>query len=625
MIRRIVTCLLILFCYTAFSQPVIRLGTSGSRAVYPTDVYVLTDSSRSLSVEQVRSPAFANRFSPNQQPSLSFGSSNAIIWLTFRLATRHPDDWLLESSNYMINDLRFYSLSARTGRMHVVQQGTHFLDSPKDIRHNMTYFRPFATSDGPDTVTCYLRVKNNMPLSVPMRLLTVRELAQESHRNDLFHGLIFGILVAMMLYNAFIWLTIRDVTYLFYISYVLLTILVTDVEGYVNELVMARYFPAYSHVANVFFSLTLVFILLFTRHFLNTARHAPKLNRLITLLLAGCALPQAAILSGFPVLSTVIMEGLIIVVALFLWGIGSYLLRQGVREARYYVLAWSALFSGAIIYVAQLNGWLPKNLLTTNGVRVGTALETILLSFALADRISVYRREQQQAEMRLLETRREAGETRARLTESENKLLRAQMNPHFLFNSLNSIQRFILSKDPLTAARYLSKFADLMRFNLDQSRTASIPLQSEIDMLTTYLELESLRFTARFSYHFSVDPALNTYAIHIPGMMLQPFAENAVWHGLMHKPDAGEIRISFRPLSANSLRCVIEDNGIGRSQAALADRPNRIEHRSAGLLLTSERLQLLQPDHPQPLRIDDLYHADGTPAGTRVTIDLPVL
>ncbi|MBD2699914.1 histidine kinase [Spirosoma sp. BT702] len=620
-----VLCLLCLIPVFAQTQPVVRLADGQATPLPGKAVQVLIDKSGKLSFEQIRSTEYSRRFLPNNGASLAFGSSNAVIWLRFRAVADQPGDWLLESTNYMINDLRFYSISERSGKLHISQQGSHFLDSPKDIQHNLTYFRPFPFSTTSDTVTCYLRVWNAMPLVLPMRFITVRQMAEESHRNDLFHGLLFGILMAMALYNGFLLIAIRDVAYLYYVAYVLFILLATDIGGYTNELVMAKFFPQYSFYASVVYSLALVFILLFARRFLDTPRHSMRINQGITCLLVACSLPQLFIILGFRVQASIVMEGLIIATAIYLWCIGIYLLMRGVREARFYVLAWSIFFLSAVMFVAQLNGLLPQNLLTVNGVRVGTALETVLLSFALADRINVYRRENFQAQTQLFESIREREQTKTKLAETENKLLRAQINPHFLFNSLNSIQRFILSKEPLIASDYLGKFANLMRFNLDQSRSATTLLQREIEMLTVYLQLESLRFNGRFTYCIDVAPDLNTYAVSIPGMMLQPFVENAIWHGVMHKPDNGHICINFTQLTVSRLRCTVEDNGVGRKRSAELESVNRIRHRSAGLSLTTERLALLNEDHyvGNPLVIDDLYQNDGTSAGTRVTIDLP--
>ncbi|MDB5239561.1 MAG: signal transduction histidine kinase, LytS, partial [Spirosoma sp.] len=354
---------------------------------------------------------------------------------------------------------------------------------------------------------------------------------------------------------------------------------------------------------------------------------APRLDAGIHILLGLCFLPVLLRVLNLGLAMTVSIQILIILIAVYLLGLGIYLLHQGVKEARFYVLAWTTLILATLVFMCRVNGWLPDSLLVANSIPIGLSLETVLLSFALADRINVYRREAIQAQKQLIASIREAEQNKTRVVELEMSALRNQMNPHFMFNSLNSIQRFILAKDPLTAAGYLTKFARLMRFNLDQSREPVVPLQREIDMLTTYLELELLRFGHPFTYCFDLSPDLNPYSVAIPGMIVQPFVENAIWHGLMHKVNGGgHIRIAFQPLSATQLRCTVEDNGVGRQEAAQHQSPHRIRHRSAGMGITTERLSLLSndPTAGSQVQITDLTDATGCATGTQVIIELPM-
>ncbi len=125
------------------------------------------------------------------------------------------------------------------------------------------------------------------------------------------------------------------------------------------------------------------------------------------------------------------------------------------------------------------------------------------------------------------------------------KALRSQMNPHFVFNALNSVQNFILKNDTREASRYLTKFARLMRLILENSESPMVPLAREIELLRYYTELENLRFNQKFSFDFQVDPNLSPEAVSIPGMLIQPHIENAIWHGLMHKTEPGHLWVRF--------------------------------------------------------------------------------
>lgn len=203
----------------------------------------------------------------------------------------------------------------------------------------------------------------------------------------------------------------------------------------------------------------------------------------------------------------------------------------------------------------------------------------------------------------------------------EQKALQLQMNPHFLFNSLNSIQSFVVNNDIDNAIHYLSKFSQLMRRTLSNSRESSITLRDELQALQLYVEIESLRFHGKFSYSFEVDPEIDDSFMEIPPMILQPYVENAILHGLMHSKEKGHLKIALS-LQGNSILCVIEDDGIGRTRAAEIRRESGIERKSQGMLITKERLDILNQytEDIYTVNVVDLVDDAGKAKGTRVEI-----
>lgn len=205
--------------------------------------------------------------------------------------------------------------------------------------------------------------------------------------------------------------------------------------------------------------------------------------------------------------------------------------------------------------------------------------------------------------------------------------LRAQMNPHFIFNCLNSIDNYIITKDPASASRYLNKFAKLIRLILNQSDKMNTTLEQEIEMLTHYLELESLRFDNKFAYVINKNENISTADIEIPAMIIQPFVENAVLHGLMNRREnGGMLRLNFEQENS-TLHCIIEDNGIGREKANEIKRGKTGAYISKGMKMTEDRLTLLKQQAQQyaDIRIIDLKNVDGSAAGTKVELAIPVL
>lgn len=211
------------------------------------------------------------------------------------------------------------------------------------------------------------------------------------------------------------------------------------------------------------------------------------------------------------------------------------------------------------------------------------------------------------------------------LAETQLMALRAQMNPHFVFNCLNSIQECIVTEKYGEASLYLNKFSKLFRSVLNNSGKVLISLADEIEVLELYLSLEEMRFEKSFQYKINVGEDLEADEILIPSMLLQPFVENALWHGLMHKPENRHLTICFKKQSEDIFQCVIDDNGIGRKKALeLKEQQSRSRrHVSKGMDICRDRIDLLQKQgYHAILQIIDKYDEQGEALGTKVVIEL---
>ncbi len=212
-----------------------------------------------------------------------------------------------------------------------------------------------------------------------------------------------------------------------------------------------------------------------------------------------------------------------------------------------------------------------------------------------------------------------------RLAEAEMRALRAQMNPHFIFNCLNSINRYIVKSDQLTASMYLTKFSKLIRLILDNSNHKTVSLDQDLEALRIYIEMEALRFDNKFEFSIAVEEATTLHAIQVPPMIFQPFVENAIWHGLLHKEGRGRMSIRIAR-EKRLLSVIIEDNGIGRKKAAELRSKSATTRKSLGMQLTEERMQLLKAELKTDglIMVEDLEDEEKNPLGTRVTILLPI-
>jgi tetratricopeptide (TPR) repeat protein len=210
-------------------------------------------------------------------------------------------------------------------------------------------------------------------------------------------------------------------------------------------------------------------------------------------------------------------------------------------------------------------------------------------------------------------------------SEMEMQALRAQMNPHFIFNCLNSINRFIMKNESQAASDYLTQFSRLIRLVLNNSKKAWIPLEDEMEMLRLYLDMEKLRFKDAFSYRIHCDEDIDAASIFIPPLLLQPFVENAIWHGLMHKNENGLLDIFFK-MENSILFCTVLDNGVGRAVAAAARSKSSQSHKSMGIKITRDRLALINSESRDnqivSFQIEDVIDNNGDVAGTRVDLSI---
>jgi LytS/YehU family sensor histidine kinase len=213
-----------------------------------------------------------------------------------------------------------------------------------------------------------------------------------------------------------------------------------------------------------------------------------------------------------------------------------------------------------------------------------------------------------------------------RMTELEHKALQAQMNPHFIFNCLNSIQQYVFAQDIFAANKYITGFAKLIRATLNNSTRTFIFLSEETDYLNSYLSLEKLRFKDMMDYFIDVDPGINRHDLLIPPMLIQPYVENSMRHGLRHKTDGkGYIRIKMMQMD-NQLVVIVEDNGIGRERAAQYKTGEHIEYQSKGMILTADRIRMMNAGNEERITVEvtDLKDAQDRATGTRVTISFPL-
>ena len=227
----------------------------------------------------------------------------------------------------------------------------------------------------------------------------------------------------------------------------------------------------------------------------------------------------------------------------------------------------------------------------------------------------------EQQHIRQLET-----EFEQKLADTEMTALRAQMNPHFIFNCLNSIKLYTLDNEADKASDYLTKFSRLIRLVLENSRSELVSLHNELEALQLYIELEAMRFKQKVQFTIQVSPEIDQQYVCIPPLLLQPYVENAIWHGLMHKPEGGTVSVEVSQPQDNLLHIEITDDGVGRARANELKSKSAGKHKSFGMQVTADRIRMINQLYniQTQAQVMDLVDSFGEACGTKVILEIPV-
>lgn len=423
-----------------------------------------------------------------------------------------------------------------------------------------------------------------------------------------------GICIIMVLLTLAFYVYLKRLEFLFYSLYVFwLLVLLSGYELKIydflfgNNLLLKYWFY---EVVQMFINSSYIFFVMF---YLKTKEDYPILQQLLKFMLV-LQLIVFIVDSTFIYYEFFIGHIYIINIERFALIISStvgliYLVLKGKNVLAYFIVYGLFFFLiGTIVHFYLTSGSALLEYKSRYFLMIGCILDIIIFAYGLVYKVFLEQNEK-------LRYQREA------LTQ-KNKALRAQINPHFIFNSLSSIQHLITSNNKVSALKYLSKFSRLTRNVLESSIEPDILLSEEIKMLNDYLELESLRFKNSFSYTIDASDNVDTGAIEIPILVIQPFVENAILHGLLNKKD-GEKILNINFYQDNSfLICEIDDNGVGRGSSTKRNTIHK--KKSRGLQVTKERLEMFNTlnDETNNITIIDKKTDDGMPLGTKVIIKI---
>lgn len=596
-------------------------------------IYVLEDPSNNLSIDQVSK---SDAFHQSEKPSLNFGVSTSSFWLKFTLNNQTPTNTLiLLIKNSLLEEVEVYSPTSNGFEKQ--ELGNHINYNERSFDDPSHLFN--LSIDSRTKKTFYIKVKSSLQLLVPIFILNKPTTNSYIIKNHLFFGLYASVIIVMFLYNLFVYTSVKDRNYLLYIIFILSTGLAQiSIFKFDFKYLMPEINWFLRHNVVTYSSLGGAFAVLFSYHFLRMNKYFPKASKLTYISVALFFLSILLSLVGKRHLAFSIMQLDTLITSIFILLISILTTLKNFQLAKFFLLGWTVLLIESLVFVLKDFGIFPFNDFTVHSMQIGTSIEAILLSFALADRINTYKKEKLQAvqekESILLEQNtvleKQVNERTEQLQEANFELkrqaLNAQIDPHFIFNSLNSIQNFILKSDKINAQKYLAKFAKLMRFQLNSSLQKNTPLQDEIIAIRTYLELEQVRFQDRFQFLIDIAPEIDQEHTSLPTMLIIPFLENAIWHGILPlENDQGLIHLKITQ-QKKLLEFTIQDNGIG----FIASQQNkslkqRKEHHSAGVGITKERLKLVHKKANTPFSFEMTDLSEVNETGTKIQFSTPII
>ncbi len=598
--------ILILFFSIALIQNATCQSKSVSFDVFSTqsDTYTINSVLQDYSILDFKHPSVFTKISPND-----------IYWIRINLENLFNEN--STDSIYFLSMATFNKASLYTSHNNNIEVGLYGTFQVKDSRQLVIPINRNHLFNNKYVYIKAQRLTNRVPVS-KLKIVVLDRVSNyyfqkyipHSTKNELITNYFFvGICMLIMFIATLLYLIYRKTEYIFY------TLNIACLMIYFSRNFSEFYILLFGSKTLLNYYITILlevliytFYFQFIKYYLNTKTVYPLFHKSLNAALFFLLLVTAGMLASLYAqnfkLNLMLLDLRIIVISIYTLSSLIYLFIFLKSKATYFVIIGSlSYFIGALLlFVFYDNKFLIYCVI----------IEIIIFGIGLGYKLKLEYKEKQDAQQQAIN--------------HYSSALRAQMNPHFIFNSLNSIQYLILQKNNNAALKYLSKFSQLMRGTMENSINNYITLEDEIKQLKTYLDIESLRFNHSFNYQIECDENMDISSIEIPTLLIQPFVENALIHGLNHKTsDDKQIKILFNDYP-EYLECRIEDNGIGRvasKEKRLKNQENK--NKSRAIELTEKRLQSLKTNMTleEYIIINDLYDKNQIAVGTQVIVKIP--
>jgi sensor histidine kinase YesM len=503
------------------------------------EIFLLEDKTDLLGIKEVIS---SNKFKKSTQdvPNLRLATP---YWVRFQIRNLTNNKLLLLDLAYpSLDEVELYSILPDR-KIKMERTGDLYPFSQRPYEHQNFIFD--LTIPQNDIRTYFIKIKNSQHILIPISIARPKNLAESLLNQDLLVGILFGIYFIMCLYNLFIYFSTRDKDYLYYVIYfVFIALTQATILGYPARLFWTNS-PWFNNQSLIFFvAIATITSVTFVTRFLNTKKYFPKLYAFSNIVYIPCSLCIILSIFNYPALSILIYDFTSIFFSCYILSIIIIAIRKGNRPARIILAGWSLAICGFIAFALKNLGWLPSNNFTNHTMQIGVAFEAALFSLALADRINVLKKENEDKQNKIINHLKEHEQNMLATKESELIIerlkkeslisqfesLKNQINPHFLFNSLNVLTELITQK-PEYAIVFIKELADVYRYVLENKNKEVVELETELSFVKAFSYLLNIRYPENLKINIGIDNHIN--GILIPPLTLQMLIENSIKHNII--------------------------------------------------------------------------------------------
>jgi signal transduction histidine kinase len=540
--------------------PVIILNNSSQEYSPEISALIYEDKSASLNFDQIRNRL--SEFKINPAEKINLGPSSSAIWCVFKLESKTDDKWFIEMGESYVDEIDMYSID-NSGKVQHIETGLFRKAHPQSVKVNHFLF-PLNLGFNEEK-TFFIRAKSTTILKLPLLIGTAQTHYERNQKRDFIFGLYFGLVLALSIYNFFVFISLRDVTYLFYVLYInFLGATVSWLKGYSPEFL--NFLPPQISHGNVSAALSILFLILFTHYFLNIDTLAPKLKKFEIIFSAFNFITlMINVLEFYHIGFYFILAWIILFSLPYVLWFGINAIKKGFRPAGFYILGFSIFTLGDFIFMLGENAVLPENFLTNYSLQIGSSIEAMVLSLALANKLNSFKREKERAQMRALARANRFSRELIETQENERKRIASELHDS-VGQSLSLIKNKItLLQKGLDKSNSLTELNEVVSNTIQEVRSISYGLRPfHLDILGLTQSIKSLvedvsgssdiDFTmniGNIDNLFSKEAEINIFRI------VQECLNNISKHS---KASVADVTISR---SDQLVEITVNDNGIG--------------------------------------------------------------